>query len=178
VKKVKLNQKQRRALRRKQRADGTYVAPLPRQPGKKKRKTPSQPPGGRDSKPKKAGLLPGIVPERRPRFIAHTNYFTGGGVITRLVIPPGWQLITAPHPGPAEYRLAELRSLPTPDGTAKIGRFVLRDATKADMAQRAIAVIEEEKKQRHKRALEKEHALLEIKTVISRVRGTRERRKK
>lgn len=98
------------------------------------------------------------VIERRPSFVPHAHYWCGGGIVQRLVIPAGWQL-ASPHPGP-EYRIAALRSVPTPDGPVRLAQFLIRDEVRERMAARCAATIAEEQEfesaqQRNRQATER-----------------------
>ncbi len=112
------------------------------------------------------------IADRHRPFVphAHYHYFCGGGIVKRLVIPAGWQL-PSPHPGP-EYRIAALRSVPTPDGPVQLAKFVIRDEVRQRMAARCAAVIAEERE--HEVQLERNRIAVE--RIFTRVCG-RERKR-
>jgi hypothetical protein len=145
------NNRERRAYRNKQRADGTYVAPTPPKktrkpvsptgrvkPKRAKTKNLEQPLGGRSSFPEFA------VIERRPYHAPNRYPFTGGTVVSHLSIPKGFVLATDPHPGP-EYRASHLKVLRTsPEGeTVRLVKWTVRDSVHTEMARRAAAVLAE-----------------------------------
>jgi hypothetical protein len=114
------------------------------------------------------------IADRRRPFVAHPHYyyFCGGGIVLkRLVIPVGWQL-ASPHPGP-EYRIAALRSVPTPDGPVRIAKFVVRDEVRERMAARCAAQIAEEREH----DVQQERHQIAVERILTRVCG-RERKRK
>jgi hypothetical protein len=155
-------------------------------PGARARKSKGLPPGGRPSPargtagvPRSCGTAAVAHPEyaiadRQRPFVphAHYHYFCGGGIVLkRLVIPSGWQL-ASPHPGP-EYRMAALRSVPTPDGPVRIAKFVVRDEVRQRMAERCAAQIAEE--QEHEVQVERHRIAVE--RIFTRVCGRESKRK-
>jgi hypothetical protein len=91
-------------------------------PVAKRKKKPSQPPGGRDRKPKASSTAAVLDLElepipTRPLFAApRHSYFLGGGVAMPAgYLPEGF--VSASKPKPAGYRAAEFRSYRTfPEG--------------------------------------------------------------
>jgi hypothetical protein len=147
MKKPKLNRRQRRVGSRARKAAGIPPKPV----AKRKRKvvscagrTKSKVPAAR--RPAPAQPLPELEPiERRPVFVAHGTYFTGGGILKKLPnpLPDGWVLSTDERPGP-EFRLAAIRVFRVADGDyVKLCRYMLRDEVVAEMRANAERVRKE-----------------------------------